>query len=370
LAKPPFRAEHIGSLLRPPELLDMRRRHMAGELGDDELREAADDAINSAIALQERVGMKIVTDGEFRRSAYHDYFFERLGDVAIGYPPVNAEDAKNGAKRATQPMAIVKSRLQWTAPIHAAEVEFLKQRSDAIPKITLPGPCTLHFRGGTSEILRHGAYSGIGEFWSDVVEAYASEFAALAGAGCTYIQIDETAFAKFSDPKVQSTLAERGDDWEALIDDYIEVTNRVLARAPASLNIGMHLCRGNRGGHFHAEGGYDTVAEKMFNALDFDFFFLEYDSPRAGNFAPLRFLPSGKAAVLGLISTKSGEMESPDDLKRRIDEAGKYTDLGQLALSPQCGFASIASGNPITPETQEGKLRLVVEVANEVWGEA
>lgn len=368
--RPPFRADHIGSLLRPAELLDMRRRHAAGEATDDELRAAEDEAVLSAIAMQERVGMQAVTDGEYRRFAYHDFFFEHLGDVAIGFPPVDAEDARAAARRATQPMAIVKSPLRWTAPIHRDEVAFLKRHTKATPKITLPGPCTLHFRGGAPEILRHGAYTDIEAFWSDIVEAYASEFEALAAAGCTYVQIDETAFAKFADPAVREALAERGDDWREMIDLYIDVTNRVLARAPESLNIGLHLCRGNRGGHFHAEGGYDAVADKLFNRLDVPFYFMEYDSPRAGDFSPLRHLPATKSVILGLVSTKSEALESTDDLKRRIDEAGMYVDLDRLAISPQCGFASVSSGNPITPETQEAKLRLVVEVAEEVWPDA
>ena len=203
----------------------------------------------------------------------------------------------------------------------------------------------------------------------DIVEAYAWEFEALAAAGCRYVQIDETAFAKFGDPAVRNALAERGEGWETLIDDYIAVTNRVLARAPSELAVGMHLCRGNRGGHFHAEGGYDAVAEKLFNALDFAFYFLEYDSPRAGDFSPLRFLPKDKHAVLGLVSTKSENMEDPDDLKRRIGAAAEYADGDRLAISPQCGFASVETGNPITPEIQEAKLRLVVEVADAVWGD-
>ena len=218
--------------------------------------------------------------------------------------------------------------------------------------------------------MRYGAYDDIDAFWDDIVDAYAREFASLAEAGCTYVQIDETAFAKFGDPAVRQTLADRGDNWETLIDDYIAIINRVLTHVPAGLQVGMHLCRGNRGGHFHAEGGYDAVAEKLFNALDFAFYLLEYDSPRAGNFVPLRLLPKDKSAVLGLVSTKTDEMETADDLKRRIDEASAYVDLDRLALSPQCGFASVASGNPVTPEVQEAKLRLVVETAADVWGDA
>ena len=366
----PFRAEHIGSLLRPADLLDIRRRHAAGQVGAEDLRAAEDTAIASAIALQERVGLKVVTDGEYRRFAYNDFFFEHLGDVTIAAPPVDVDDAREGAKRAPQPIAIVKSRLRWTEPVHSGEVHFLKKHTKATPKITLPGPCVLHFRGGAPEIQRYGAYSDLDEFWSDIIDAYASEFESLVQNGCNYVQIDETAFAKFADPEVQQALNERGDNWQDLIDHYIEITNRVLARAPKSLVIGMHLCRGNRGGHFHAEGGYDVVAEKLFNALDLQFYLLEYDSPRAGDFSPLRFLPPAKSVVLGLVSTKSQDLEKKDDLKRRIEEAANYVDMNRLAISPQCGFASIADGNPITPEMQEAKLRLVVEVANEIWPDA
>jgi 5-methyltetrahydropteroyltriglutamate--homocysteine methyltransferase len=370
MAHPPFRADHIGSLLRPAELLAVRDRHAAGRASAEELRAAEDAAVADAVALQARVGLKVVTDGEYRRHAYHDFFFEHLGDVTIGFREVDAADARAGAKRAAQPVAVVKSRLRWSAPIHAGEVAFLKDHATATPKITLPGPCTLHFRGGEPEICRYGAYTDIEAFWSDIVEAYARELESLAKAGCGYVQIDETAFAKFADPDVQRTLAARGEDWQSTIDEYIDVTNRVLARAPEGLRIGMHLCRGNRGGHYHAEGSYDIVADKLFNALRIPFYFMEYDSPRAGDFSPLRFLPPDKSVILGLVSTKSGQMETKDDLRRRIGEAAKFVDVERLALSPQCGFASVASGNPITPEIQEAKLRLVVEVADEVWADA
>jgi 5-methyltetrahydropteroyltriglutamate--homocysteine methyltransferase len=237
-----------------------------------------------------------------------------------------------------------------------------------VPKITIPGPCALHFRGGDKAVTAH-AYRDVDEFWSDTVKAYHDELAALAAAGCTYVQIDETAFAKFGDPAVQATLAARGDDWRLLIDRYIDVTNRVL-RGADGIRVGMHLCRGNRGGHWHAEGSYDLVADKLFNALDIDFFFLEYDSPRAGDFSPLRLVPKGKTIALGLVSTKAATVEDKAALKRRIEEAGRHVDLDRLALSPQCGFASSEEGNPIPLAAQESKLQLVVEVAREIWGES
>jgi 5-methyltetrahydropteroyltriglutamate--homocysteine methyltransferase len=227
----------------------------------------------------------------------------------------------------------------------------------------------VHFRGGDRAVTAH-AYRDVEAFWDDTVAAFRAELSALAAAGCTYVQIDETAFAKFGDPDVQATLAARGDDWSRLIDTYIDVTNRVVRGLPATLSVGMHLCRGNRGGHWHAEGSYEAVAERLFNALAIPFFLLEYDTPRSGDFTPLRLVPNDKSVVLGLVSTKTSELEDKDGLKRRIDQASRHVDLARLAVSPQCGFASLAAGNPITPGEQEAKLRLVVELAQEVWGEA
>jgi len=212
-----------------------------------------------------------------------------------------------------------------------------------------------------------GAYDDVDAFWSDIVDAFRRELDALAAAGCRYVQIDETAFAKFGDPEVRAALAVRGDNWEALIDRYIDVTNHVTRGIP-DLHIGMHLCRGNRGGRWHAQGSYDAVAEKLFNRLDIAFFFLEYDSPRAGDFTPLRFVPKNKSIVLGLVSTKTSAMEQIDDLRRRVADAGRFVDLDRLCVSPQCGFASVETGNPITFQAQEAKLRLVVDLARSIWG--
>lgn len=367
---PPFRAEHIGSLLRPKPLLDLRRRLGAGEPVADQLARAEDDAIKSAVAIQERTGLRLVTDGELRRQAYHSYFFAQLGDVTLEAPSTRTHhDHAAGPARGAQPQATIRSRLAWTRPIHVADFQLLQSLTTATPKITIPGPCTLHFRGGDAAILAH-AYRDVGQFWDDVIDAFRKELAALAAAGCTYVQIDETAFAKFGDPRVQAGFAERGEDWSTVIDRYIAITNRVLAGLPKSLRIGMHVCRGNRGGQFHAEGSYDAVAERLFNRLDIDFFFLEYDSPRAGGFAPLALVPKAKQIVLGLVSTKSGGLETKDNLRRRIDEAAGFIDLERLAISPQCGFASIDTGNPLSEAEQEAKLRLVVETARDVWGTA
>jgi 5-methyltetrahydropteroyltriglutamate--homocysteine methyltransferase len=237
-----------------------------------------------------------------------------------------------------------------------------------LPKITIPGPCALHFRGGDAAVLAY-AYRDTGQFWDDIVKAFEKELTALAEAGCRYIQIDETAFAKFGDPDIRTALAARGDDWDSLIDGYIAITNRVLHAAPKSLHIGMHLCRGNRGGHWHAEGSYENVAERLFNALDIRFFFLEYDTPRAGTFTPLRFVPKHKSIVLGLVSSKTPILEDKSVLLRRIEEASRHVAIDRLAVSPQCGFASVDTGNPVTAEIQKAKLRLVAELANDLWGE-
>jgi 5-methyltetrahydropteroyltriglutamate--homocysteine methyltransferase len=363
--KPPFRAEHIGSLLRPPALLDLRRRHARGEVDAATLHAAEDAAIAEAIALQERVGLRLATDGEFRRGNYHGYFFGRLGDI----DPSRVEDTGATSGRGAQPRAVINTRLEWTGPIHAEDFAFLKARTTLVPKITIPGPCALHFRGGDAAILA-SAYRDVDAFWEDTVRAFRAELTALAQAGCTYVQIDETAFAKFGDTQTREVLKARGDDWSTLIDRYIDITNRVLDGLPSTLRIGMHLCRGNRGGQWHAEGGYEPVAERLFNRLAIEFFFLEFDSERAGSFEPLRFLPRDRQAVLGLVSTKGARMESVEELRRRIGEAARFVDIERLAISPQCGFASVDTGNPVTTEVQEAKLRRVVEVAQKVWPDA
>jgi len=366
--KPPFRAEHIGSLLRPSTLLQKRERFAHREISRADLTASEDAAISDAVALQEQLGLRLATDGEFRRRSYHSFFYQQLGNISID--TVAGTDAKAGdgdAGRGQQPVALIKSRVNWTHPINVADFNFLKNKTRLLPKVTIPGPCALHFRGGDAAVLA-SAYRDIGEFWDDIVKAFEKELTALAEAGCRYVQIDETAFAKFGDPDVRAALAARGDDWRTLIDTYIAVTNRVLQAAPKGLHIGMHLCRGNRGGHWHAEGSYEDVAERLFNALKIQFFFLEYDTPRAGTFTPLRFVPKHKSIVLGLISSKTPVLEDKSVLHRRIEEATRHVALDRLAVSPQCGFASVDTGNPVTPEIQKAKLRLVVELANEIWG--
>ncbi|MFZ0069483.1 MAG: 5-methyltetrahydropteroyltriglutamate--homocysteine S-methyltransferase [Pseudolabrys sp.] len=368
--KPPFRAEHIGSLLRPAALLEQRGRFARGEIPQAELTATEDAAISDALALQERIGLRFATDGEFRRRSYHSFFYQQLGDLSIDtVAGMDARGAPDDGGRGAQPVALIKSRVHWTHPINVADFNFLKSKTKLLPKITIPGPCALHFRGGDAAVLAF-VYRDIDQFWDDTIDAFNKELTALAGAGCRYVQIDETAFAKFGDPDVQAALAARGDDWSSLIDTYIAVTNRVLRAAPKTLHIGMHLCRGNRGGHWHAEGSYEDVAERLFNALEIPFYFLEFDSPRAGTFTSLRFVPKHKSLVLGLISSKTPVLENKAALRVRLDEASRHVSLDRLAVSPQCGFASVDTGNPVTPEVQEAKLRLVIELARDVWGEA
>jgi 5-methyltetrahydropteroyltriglutamate--homocysteine methyltransferase len=368
--EPPFRAEHVGSLLRPKTLLDARAAFAQGKITRAELTASEDAAIRDAIALQQRLGFRFVTDGEFRRRSYHSFFYRQLGDITIDVvdgAPISGADKDSADTRGAQPEALIRSRVQWTHPINVEDFKFLKANSDLVPKITIPGPCALHFRGGDRAVLAH-AYRDMDTFWSDTVEAFIAELKALAAAGCLYVQIDETAFAKFGDPAVQEKLKARGDDWDALIDTYIAVTNTVLRAAPAGMRIGMHLCRGNRGGQWHAEGSYDSVADRLFNALNIPFYFLEYDSPRAGTFTPLRLVPRDKTVILGLVSSKLPLLEHKDALRARIDDATRFVDLDRLAISPQCGFASVDTGNPLTSEMQAQKLRLVVELARDIWG--
>jgi 5-methyltetrahydropteroyltriglutamate--homocysteine methyltransferase len=368
-SKPPFRAEHIGSLLRPAELMQQRARFARGEIDQSELTEAEDKSIRDALSLQEQLGFKFVTDGEFRRRSYHSFFYRQLGNVSIDtVAGADAPGAKGGGGRGSQPVALIGGRVRWTHPINADDVTFLKTNSKLLPKITIPGPCALHFRGGDAAVTAV-AYKDVDLFWSDIVEAFTKELRALADAGCRYVQIDETAFAKFGDPDVQASLAARGDDWSDLIDRYIDVTNRVLRAAPPELHIGMHLCRGNRGGHWHAEGSYEEVAERLFNALEIPFYFLEYDTARAGTFTPLRFVPKHKSVVLGLVSSKTPDLEDKSTLRRRFDDATKFVAMERLAISPQCGFASVDTGNPVSPEAQKRKLELVCDMARDIWGE-
>ena len=367
---PPFRAEHIGSFLRPPALLLAREAHAAGGLPDAALRAAEDAAIRDFIALQESLGFEVATDGEFRRSTYTANF------TTQGLTGVNAEQSGEGAWAYTDAsghqerarVLSVSGRIRRAESGNPADFAFLKAHTRVTPKITLPGPCYIHFRAGRERISRE-VYPDLADFWSDLVAAYRVELTNLAEVGCRYIQLDETSLAKLGDPKIRAALAARGDDWDVLLDQYIAVINAVVSPPPAGMRIGMHLCRGNRMGHWQSAGGYDVIAERVFRNTEIDFFFLEYDSERAGSFAPLRMMPEHKVVVLGLVSTKAAALETAEDLIARIHDCARTIGLERLALSPQCGFSSSDRANTIMSYDQAvAKLKRVRDVAQKVWG--
>ncbi|MEE8334086.1 MAG: 5-methyltetrahydropteroyltriglutamate--homocysteine S-methyltransferase [Alphaproteobacteria bacterium] len=364
--EPPFRAEHIGSLLRPASLL---ARRAEGE-NREATRAAEDAAIRDAVALQLELGLSSITDGEFRRHAYSDSF---TTDVFEGVKIASTLDENwtysNSAGGTTEGrVPVVTDRLLWTGSPNVENFRYLVSVAPAgLPKVTLPGPCYIHFRAGRDNIDR-AAYPDLDAFWQDLVEAYAREMAALFEAGCRYIQLDETSIAKLGDPKIRAGLVARGDDWETLLELYTDVINQIAARAPDGLSLGIHLCRGNKGGSWQAETGYDDVAAKLFRKLAIRFYFLEYDSPRAGGFEPLQEVPDDKTVILGLVSTKVAALEDADAVKRRIEEAARFVDMDRLGLSPQCGFASLDTGNDISGDVQAAKLRMVVDIARDMWG--
>jgi 5-methyltetrahydropteroyltriglutamate--homocysteine methyltransferase len=369
---PPFRADHVGSLLRPPELLAARTDHANGKTKDDELRRIEDEAIRRAVSFQESIGLQSITDGEYRREVfYSDYYCRGLGGVTVAYDPAAVDEQffidREGHKL---PIIVprVHSRMRWTFPIHVDDFNCIQSLTSRTPKITLPSPTIIHFRAGRQNISA-SAYPDLGLFWEDIIDSFHREFAALAEAGCRYIQIDETTLASLSDPRSWEAMRKRGDDGrKLLLEVYPAMMNRAFAKRPSSLQLSMHVCRGNNQSHWSAAGGYDLVADTLFNQIDVDSYFLEYDTERAGTFEPLRLVPKHKTVVLGLVSSKFPELESKDQLKRRIDEASKFIGLDQLSISPQCGFASTAPGNRISAADQRAKLELVVEVAKEVWG--
>ncbi len=366
-AFPPFRADQVGSLLRPAHLLAAREQCVRGEIDLPALREVEDAAIRDVIAMQEQVGLEVVTDGEFRRGLYSDNF---TADSLTGVTMDEATGSwafKGGQSGAKAPLMRVTGRITWSGlSTNAADFSFVKANTSRTVKITLPGPAFIHYRAGRANISQD-VYPDLDVFWSDLVEAYRQELAALHEAGCTYVQLDETSLAKFGDANIQAKLGERGDDWQVLMQVYADVMNAVIAVAPPGMTIAMHLCRGNNQGRWQAEGGYDVVAETLFRKLRIPLYLMEFDTPRAGSLDVLRALPEGKGVVLGLVSSKKGELEPKEGLVARIQEASRYAPLDQLAISPQCGFASVEHGNPLTFEQQMAKLRRCIEVADEVW---
>ncbi|HEV7208010.1 MAG TPA: 5-methyltetrahydropteroyltriglutamate--homocysteine S-methyltransferase [Mycobacteriales bacterium] len=368
---PPFHADHVGSLLRPAHLLQARQEHAQGTLGDAELRVIEDGAIRDVVRMQQDVGLRTATDGEFRRASWHMDFIYQLkgvsrteGNLAVHFR--NAEgtlDFTPAALRVDAPIGV-------DEPIFGADFAFLNSLTDdggSTAKLTIPSPSMIHYRGGRASI-DPAVYPDEEAFWTDLSAAYAKQVRDIAALGCRYLQLDDTSLAYLNDPHQRAELASRGDDAEHQHERYIRQINAALHGRPAGLTVTTHMCRGNFRSSWVAEGGYDFVAEALFGGLEVDGFFLEYDDARSGDFAPLRFVPAGKRVVLGLVTTKRGALESKDDLKRRIEEASRYVPLENLCLSPQCGFSSTVEGNALTYDEQVAKLALIVETAAEVWG--
>jgi 5-methyltetrahydropteroyltriglutamate--homocysteine methyltransferase len=369
---PPFRADHVGSLLRPAGLLKAREDRAAGRIDDEELRAIEDDAIRGVVQMQQDVGLRSATDGEFRRTLWHMDFILQLGGITqtAGHGlPVHFHDETRTYDYAPPAMRVTE-RITLPRPIFADAFSFLRDTVEPgiTPKLTIPSPSMVHYRGGNSAI-DPAAYPDIDEFWSELTSAYASQVQGVYDLGCRYLQLDDTSLAYVNDPAQREHIEEIGGDPEHLHEQYIANINRALADRPDDLAITTHLCRGNNQSMWAAEGGYDFVAEALFGDLEVDGYFLEFDDERSGGFEPLRYVPDGKAVVLGLVTTKKPDLEAKDMLKRRIEEAAKYVDIDQLCLSPQCGFSSSVEGNDLTHEDQQAKLQLVVETAREVWGE-
>jgi 5-methyltetrahydropteroyltriglutamate--homocysteine methyltransferase len=362
--RPPFRADHVGSLLRPRELREAFRRHARGELDAAAFAEVQDEAIRGVVRLQEEAGLQVVTDGEFRRSSYWGRFVERCNGFEIRPAAFRFRDDHGHEVDFTATYA--SARISRTQPLAADEFAFLKQATKVTPKITMPAPSTMHFYRCT-DFADPKAYADAETFFADLAAIYRQEIADLAGAGCRYIQLDEVAIAMLCDPAIRDRVAGAGQDPDNLVDLYIKAINDCVAGAPAGMLIGIHMCRGNFRGRYLSEGGYESVAERFFTGASATHFLLEYDTARAGDFKPLRFVPKDKGVVLGLVSTKTPALEPLDDLKRRVSEAAGFIDLDRTGIGPQCGFASTAAGNPLTEDDERAKLGLLVQAADALW---
>lgn len=375
-ARPPFRADQVGSLLRSEILKAAREKFLGPQTPDQhlgphdnaELRAVEDRCICEVVAAQEDIGLRAVTDGEFRRRSWwlellltwDGIAAHRTGTTAFTWHTPDGRE---------QPFSRlwVNGAIRWRPSSIVRAFELLKANTRAVPKVTIPAPILLHMYGGGDKGITEGHYKDVAEFWHDLTAAYRQELKALVAAGARYIQLDDTSIAFLCDPKYRDTVRSWGNDPDVLLRDYAERINGILEGLPGDVTVTLHQCRGNREGNWSAQGGYDPVADVLFNRINVDGYFLEYDTARAGSFQPLRLLPKGKIAVLGLVSTKTPKLETADDLKRRIDEAARFAPIEQLALSPQCGFASSIRGNPVTEADQRAKLARVVEVAEAVW---
>jgi 5-methyltetrahydropteroyltriglutamate--homocysteine methyltransferase len=366
--KPPFRADHVGSLLRPPELIEAWKRLQGKQIDEAELKRIEHESVRGVVKLQEDLGLQLATDGEYQRSSWHRDFLQQIGNVKMVENRLKLRfHTHEGDTEMTPPGFRIEGKLHRPKPIFVEHFKYLKSVCHVTPKITIPSPSNLHFRGGR-QMVDEKAYPDMAEFFADLGKVYREEIGDLAGNGCRYLQLDEVNFAYLCDPSLREQVRAIGEDPTTLPQTYAKLLNSVIAGKPADMVVAMHLCRGNSRSAWIAEGGYEPVAEVLFNQVNVDGYFLEYDSPRAGDFAPLRFVPKGKTIVLGLVTTKVPTIEKKDDLKRKIEEAAKYVPLDQLALSPQCGFASVLEGNKLTVADEIAKLKLIVDVAREVWG--
>ena len=369
-ARPPFRGDHVGSLLRPQRLHRARADHAAGRMSEAGLREVEDGAIRDAVRMQEEIGLPAATDGEFRRASWHMDFIYSLGGVSRATDSMHIRFRNAEGEHDFAPAALrVDGPIRLTEPIFADAFAFLRRTvTTAVPKLTIPSPSMVHYRGGKAAI-DGSVYPDLDAFWADLTAAYADEVRRLGELACTYLQFDDTSLAYMNDPHQREYIASIGGDAERQHVEYIRHINEALAGRPDGMSVTTHMCRGNFRSSWAAEGSYDFVAEALLNELEVDGFFMEWDDERSGGFEPLRFLPKGdKHVVLGLVTTKRGELESKDELKRRIEEAARHAPIEQLCLSPQCGFSSTVEGNVLTEDEQWAKLALIVEVAAEVWG--
>jgi 5-methyltetrahydropteroyltriglutamate--homocysteine methyltransferase len=367
--KPPFRADHVGSLLRPPELLTAREGFAEGSITADELRAIEDDAIREAVRMQEEVGLQSATDGEFRRESWHMDFIYQLDGITKEAGHISVKFFNEEGTVEFTPAALhIDGKIGLGETIFGDHFSFLQRAvSTAVPKLTIPSPSMVHYRGGKAAIDPN-VYEDMDEFWADLTSAYAEEVGRLGELGCTYLQFDDTSLAYMNDPHQRDYIASIGGDPERQHVEYIHHINEALAGRPGGMSVTTHMCRGNFRSSWAAEGSWDFVAEALFSELEVDGFFMEWDDERSGGFEPLRLLPKGeKQVVLGLVTTKRGQLESKDELKRRIEEASRYAPIEQLCLSGQCGFSSTVEGNVLSQDEQWAKLRLIVEVAQEVW---
>ncbi len=362
--RPPFRADHVGSLLRPAPLREAFRRHAAGQIDDAEFGRIQDGCVRDVVALQQDCGLAVVTDGEFRRGSYWGRFVERTDGLEIRKAIFTFRDDRGHEAEFTAPYAA--RRIARAQPLALDEFEFLRDATRVTPKITLPAPSTMHFYRCT-DFADRAVYPDVERFFADLAVIFRQEVAGLVAAGCRYVQIDEVAIALLCDPAIRDRVTAVGAEPDRLVDLYVDAINQAVADCPADVVVGVHMCRGNFKGHYLGAGGYESVAERFFAGTRANHFLLEYDTPRAGDFQPLRFVPPDKGVVLGLVSSKTPVMETLDGLRRRVEEAVRHIDLDRLAISPQCGFASSAAGNPLSEADERAKLRLVVEAARAIW---